>query len=85
MLAHLEGLGRDAGGDPPQLLLREQRKQANPGKERRVVFIQPENQLSANYYMASYIRLLYLMIPTLRRLSVKILEHWDFAALYADE
>jgi hypothetical protein len=25
------------------------------------------------------------MIPTPRRLSVKILEHWDFAALYADE
>jgi hypothetical protein len=28
---------------------------------------------------------LYLMIPTSRRLSVKIFGHWDFAALYADE
>src|SRR5215210_1095511 len=49
VLAHLEGLGRDAVGDPPQLLLREQREEADPGKERRVILIQPENQLSANY------------------------------------
>jgi hypothetical protein len=82
VLAHLEGLDRDAVADPPQLLLREQRKEADPGKECRVVLIQPENQLSANN-MTSYIRLLYLMIPTPRRLSVKILGYWDFAALYA--
>jgi hypothetical protein len=49
MLAHLEGLGRDAVDDPLQLLLREQREETDPGKECRIVFIQPENQLSANY------------------------------------
>jgi hypothetical protein len=36
-------------GDPPQLLLREQREEADPGKECRMVLIQPENQLSATY------------------------------------
>ena len=36
-------------GDPPQLLVREQREEANPGKECRMVLIQPENQLSSNY------------------------------------
>jgi hypothetical protein len=49
VLANLEGLGRDAGGDPSQLLLRERCEEADPGKERRVVLIQPENQLSSNY------------------------------------
>ena len=49
-----------------------------------MVLIQPEKQPSANN-MASYIRLLYLMILTPRRLSVKILGHWDFAAPYADK
>jgi hypothetical protein len=83
VLAHLEGLGRDAVGDPPQLLLREQREEVDPGKERRVVLIQPKNQLSA-HYMASYVRLLYPMILTTVLLWVKILGHWDFAALYAD-
>ena len=84
MLAHLEGLGRDAVGDPLQLLWREQREETNAGKECRMVLIQPENQLSANY-IAYYIRPLYLVILTPRRLSVKILGHWDFAALNADE
>jgi hypothetical protein len=77
--AHPEGLGRDAVGDPPQLLLRERCEEADPGKERRVVLIQPEKQFSSNY-MASYVRQLYLMIPTSRRLSMKILDRWDFAA-----
>ena len=45
-----------------------------------MVLIQPENQFSSNY-MASYIHQLYLMILTSRRLSVKILGRWDFAAL----
>jgi hypothetical protein len=49
VLAHLEGLGRDAVGDPPQLLLREQCEEADPGKECRVILRQPENQLPANY------------------------------------
>ena len=84
MLAHPEGLGRNAVGDPPQLLSREQREETDPGKECRMVLIQPENQLSANY-MAYYIRPLYLVILTPRRLSVKILGHWDFAAPYADK
>jgi UDP:flavonoid glycosyltransferase YjiC (YdhE family) len=42
VLAHLEGLGRDAVGDPPQLLFRERCEEADPGKERRVVLIQPK-------------------------------------------
>jgi hypothetical protein len=84
VLAHLEGLGWDGVGDPPQPLWREQREEADPGKECRIVLIQPENQLSANY-IAYYTRLLYLMILTSRRLSVKIVGHRDFAALYADE
>src|SRR5215212_1990670 len=83
VLAHLEGLGRDAVGDPPQLLLREQREEVDPGKEHRVVLIQPKNQLSA-HHMASYVRLLYPMILTTLQLSAKIVGHWDFAALYAD-
>ena len=37
-----------------------------------MVFIQTENQLSANY-MAHYIQLLYPMIPTIWHLSIKIL------------
>jgi hypothetical protein len=36
-------------------------------------------------YTASYIRSLYLMIPTPYRLSVKILECWDFTARYVGE
>jgi hypothetical protein len=49
VLAHLEGLGRDGVGDPPQLRPREHREEVDPGKELHVVIIQPENQLSAKY------------------------------------
>ena len=84
MLAHPEGLGRDAVGDPPQLLLREQREEADPGKERRVVLIQPKKPALRDLH-GFFVRLLYLMILTTLQLSVKILGYWDFAALYADE
>lgn len=53
-------------------------------KQWRLPRISLEDHVAANY-TASYIRLLYLMIPTPPRLSVKILGRWDFAARYADE
>jgi hypothetical protein len=62
--------------------LREQREEADPGKECRIVLVQPENQLSANDMGFLYT----LIASDDTDISTAIgedLGHWDVAALYA--